>query len=313
MVATAPVRVADVGGWTDTWFASTGAVCNVAVGPGARVEVRPRDDDRVTIAAPQVTSTDLLRRAVSATGATGVDVVAGTAVPPGSSLGTSASVLVALLAALDVAIGRGQPGPVSDPDGLARRAWEVETVHAGRESGVQDQVAAAHGGVSAIVVDGFPHWRHRPVPPPSDLADRLRTVHLPGGRDSSDLHRRVIARAESGDGVVATVLERLAALARDAVDALDRGDLEAWGAALTGATEAQARLHPSLVPPAARAAGEAAVAAGALGWKVDGAGGTGGTVTVVTGPDPTPVETVLASAGTLLDLAPSRGAVVDRA
>ena len=31
--ATAPVRVADVGGWTDTWFGSPGQVCSVAVGP----------------------------------------------------------------------------------------------------------------------------------------------------------------------------------------------------------------------------------------------------------------------------------------
>jgi len=38
--ASAPVRTADVGGWTDTWFASTGLVCNVAIEQRARVTVR---------------------------------------------------------------------------------------------------------------------------------------------------------------------------------------------------------------------------------------------------------------------------------
>jgi hypothetical protein len=32
-----PVRVCDVGGWTDTWFAHHGLVCSLAVGPGVSV------------------------------------------------------------------------------------------------------------------------------------------------------------------------------------------------------------------------------------------------------------------------------------
>lgn len=35
--AHAPVRVCDVGGWTDTWFGSPGQVCSVAVSPGVEV------------------------------------------------------------------------------------------------------------------------------------------------------------------------------------------------------------------------------------------------------------------------------------
>jgi D-glycero-alpha-D-manno-heptose-7-phosphate kinase len=44
-VATAPVRIADVGGWTDTWFGSPGRVCHLAVGPGVRVEATLLDAD----------------------------------------------------------------------------------------------------------------------------------------------------------------------------------------------------------------------------------------------------------------------------
>ena len=35
--AHAPVRVCDVGGWTDTWFGSPGQVCSIAVSPGVQV------------------------------------------------------------------------------------------------------------------------------------------------------------------------------------------------------------------------------------------------------------------------------------
>ena len=51
-------------------------------------------------------------------------------------------------------------------------------------------------------------------------------------------------------------------------------------------TDAQARLHPDLVSAQAQAAIDAARANGALGWKVNGAGGEGGSVTVLCGADP---------------------------
>jgi D-glycero-alpha-D-manno-heptose-7-phosphate kinase len=50
-------------------------------------------------------------------------------------------------------------------------------------------------------------------------------------------------------------------------------------------TEAQGRLHPGLVSGEARAAIEVATANDALGWKVNGAGGEGGSVTLLCGPD----------------------------
>ncbi|QYG92343.1 GHMP kinase [Iamia sp. SCSIO 61187] len=308
VVATAPVRVADVGGWTDTWFAGGGAVCNVAVGPGARVEVRRRDDAEVRLVHPQVGDGALLRHAVAAWGGEGVDVHVSAAVPPGSSLGTSAAVLVALVAAL-AAID----GETLAPDEAARRAHEVETQAAGRESGVQDHVAAAHGGVSWIEVGPFPQWRRSAVAAPAGLAERLVTVHLGGAHDSSARHRVVIARAEAGDGHVHRVLADLTALAGNARDALTAGDLDAWGAVLTEATEAQARLHPDLVSADARAVGAAALAHGAAGWKVNGAGGTGGSVTIVGPGDGRARERLVAAlplGPTVLPLAPAVGLAV---
>ncbi len=308
VVATAPVRVADVGGWTDTWFAAEGAVCNIAVGPGARVEVRRRDDHAVALVHPQVEDGSLLRLAVEHAGVVGVDVHVSTAVPPGSSLGGSASVLVALVAALAAVAGEDLA-----PDEAARRAHHVETAVAGRESGVQDHVAAAHGGVSWIEVGPFPAWRRAPIAAPPGLAGRLLTVHLGGAHDSSALHRGVIARAEAGDGHVHRVLAELAGLAGEARDRLVAGDVDGWGAVLTAGTEAQARLHPALVGDDARGLGQLALAHGAAGWKVNGAGGAGGSVTLVAPGDAGRRAALLAAlpaGAAVLDLAPSGGLTI---
>jgi D-glycero-alpha-D-manno-heptose-7-phosphate kinase len=50
-------------------------------------------------------------------------------------------------------------------------------------------------------------------------------------------------------------------------------------------TDAQAHLHPALVGPNHRKVIAIARRHGAVGWKVNGAGGAGGSVTLLSGPD----------------------------
>ena len=64
-------------------------------------------------------------------------------------------------------------------------------------------------------------------------------------------------------------------------DALYADDFIALGAAMVENTEAQARLHPALISPEAAKVIEIAKAHGALGWKVNGAGGDGGSLTIL--------------------------------
>lgn len=264
---TAPVRVCDAGGWTDTWFAGTGQVCNLAVRPGVRVEVVSRDDDEVTYELPP---TPLLEAAAAEAGARGVHISVRSMVPPGSSLGTSAAVTVALLAALGV--------PRRE---LASRAHRVETERLGQQSGLQDQAAAAYGGASWIEIT-YPSARRGAIAVPGhawrDLDERLLTVFL-GVHQSSDVHEQVI----TGLATDPTALETLRRCAHLAAAALSAGNLAAYGDALVANTEAQRALHPGLVNDDAQAVIEAASVAGALGWKVNGAGGDGGTVTIVCG------------------------------
>ena len=76
-------------------------------------------------------------------------------------------------------------------------------------------------------------------------------------------------------------LGRLSTLADEAAGALRSGAVDTWAEVLTACTEGQRALHPALVGRAHTAAIEVAQHERAIGWKVNGAGGDGGSLTVV--------------------------------
>jgi len=301
--AQAPVRVLDAGGWTDTWFSGHGWVCHLAVEPGAEVVAKVAADEPfgagvVRLQAPAYGDDytfspreppgrhPLLEAAVKRYAPPGVslEVSVESAVPAGSSLGTSAAVGVALVAAL-LALA----GEELEPAALAQSAHELETVDLGRQSGVQDQVAAAFGGASLVRVGPYPHFEVEPLEPaPATwraLESQVVTAYLGEFHDSSAVHETVIAHLEGDSAAAERLLEPMREAAKRSARALAAGDLAAYGHAMAANTEAQAQLHTSLVNPLARQVISVAAGAGSLGWKVNGAGGPGGTVTVLGPPD----------------------------
>lgn len=330
----APVRVLDAGGWTDTWFAGGGKVCHLAVDDGSEVSARrsepgdsamvgtvdlavPAFGDRYRYALDESPGRHPLLEAVLRRWARPrceFEITVAAAVPSGSGLGTSASVVVALIGAL-----QALAGDISDPGTLARSAHQVETEDLGLQSGVQDQIAAAYGGANLLTIDTYPEVEVQALelaPATWDaLAHRLVTVYLGFPHSSSVLHEAVIAHLTSTDGE--KLLAALRAAASDAANALVAGDLDGYGEAMIANTEAQAALHPALVDPFARQVIELARRHGAAGWKVNGAGGEGGTVTVVGPDDPGELVKAIGSiAGlTVLPLRPARAGarVVDQA
>jgi len=80
-------------------------------------------------------------------------------------------------------------------------------------------------------------------------------------------------------------LEALRQAAADAKNAVLAGDLVGLGRAMAANTEAQRRLHPALISEPAQKVIDVAMACGASGWKINGAGGEGGSVTVLCGGD----------------------------
>ena len=168
-----------------------------------------------------------------------------------------------------------------DPVALAVRAHRIET-GLGWQAGVQDQHAAAHGGAARIFVN-YPDAVHERLVVPDSawaaLGERLITVYVGRPHSSSAVHEQVIARLESVESEPLLAPLRLAA--SRAARALEIGDLAAWGEALVANTDAQAALDPRLIGDDMHRLIAIARRHGAAGWKVNGAGGDGGSVTLL--------------------------------
>lgn len=204
--------------------------------------------------------------------------------PAGASTGTSAAVVVALLGALDRLTGGGR-----SPYDIARAAHAVETVHLQRQSGIQDQLCSAFGGVNFIEITDYPHAVVTRLPVPdflrTALQRRVALIYLGRPHSSSAVHEVVVQQLERL-GPECVHLQALRTAAEHARDAWIAGDLAALGRAMRDNTAAQAAMHPDLLHRDARRIIDIAEAHGAAGWKVNGAGGDGGSVTLLAGPAP---------------------------
>jgi D-glycero-alpha-D-manno-heptose-7-phosphate kinase len=299
----APIRICDNGGWTDTWFAGHGAIFNIGVYPYAEAQIkvfrRDQVNDRIVIHAENyghrfpvsVGQTNwshhpLLEAAIEymrLPDRIAFEVNIYSEAPAGASTGTSAAVTVALIGALDLLT----PGRMT-PYAVATTAQRIEVEMLGQQCGIQDQLCSAFGGINYIEMHAYPHASVSPLYIPNavwwELERRLLLIFLGRGHSSSQVHRKVIAELE-GAGPDCPKLEALRQTAGASRDAVYGGDFAALGRAMVSNTEAQAQLHPDLVGRDARTVIEIARAHGALGWKVNGAGGDGGSVTLLTGPE----------------------------
>ena len=299
----APIRICDNGGWTDTWFAEYGKIFNIGVYPYAEVqiEVYPLDSqsegERVIIYAENYgeryarhlnTGWDrhpLLEAAIERMGVpndVALQVIIYSEAPAGASTGTSAAVTVALIGALD----HLTPGRLT-PHEVAYVAQSVETEMLKQQCGIQDQLCAAYGGINYIEMFQYPYCSVSQIWVPNatwwELERRLALIYLGKTHHSSQVHERVIHHLEDA-GPTAKQLEALRATAEPSRDALYAGDFAALGQAMRQNTEAQRNLHPDLVSPDAQRVIDIAREHGALGWKANGAGGEGGSLTILCGP-----------------------------
>lgn len=295
----APIRVCDLGGWTDTWFAGHGKVFNIGVYPyvEVQIEVRPHEPgaERIVLYAenygeryavdtkrPGWDRHPLLEAAIKRVGVPedlSVQVTIFSEAPGGCSTGTSAAVTVALIGALD----RLTPGRLS-PHEVAYAAHAVEVEMLGQQSGIQDQLCAAYGGINFIEIQRYPHATVSQIHVPNaiwwELERRLLLIYLGKPHRSSAIHEKVIRHLED-QGPDAPALQPLRETAAQGRDAVYAGDFAALGHAMIANTKAQAALHPDLVGDAARRLIEIAQRHDAIGWKVNGAGGDGGSLTIL--------------------------------
>lgn len=304
--STAPIRICDIGGWTDTWFAGYGRIFNIGVYPYAEVQVSVSraqyERGRIVIHAenygerypiePSEKETSfshwrkhpLLEAAIEymrIPDDVDIEVAIYSDAPSGASTGTSAAVTVALIAALDALT----PGRLT-PHEIALVAQKVETELLHQQCGIQDQLCSAFGGINYIEMHQYPHASVSQIRVPDsiwwELERRLALVYLGKSHNSSRVHEMVIQGLENA-GPNCQQLEDLRSTAPQARDALYAGDFRMLGQSMINNTEAQRRLNPALVSTEAARVIEIARRHGAWGWKVNGAGGEGGSLTLLSG------------------------------
>lgn len=194
--------------------------------------------------------------------------------PPGSGLGSSSALVVAMLVTTCDLIGV-TPSPYE----LARLAWEVERVDLGMAGGWQDHYAAAFGGFNYMENRPKAQVVVNPLRIRRDVVAELEASLLLyfGGvsRLSSEViaeqQRNVVARDE--DALNATHALRDEAL--EMKDLLVVGDIPGFADSLLRGWEAKKRLASRITNPEIENAYQVAAAHGMLAGKVSGAGGGG--------------------------------------
>ena len=290
--ACAPLRISFAGGGTDVPpYPAThgGAVLSATISRSARARVRARPDHEY-----HVESLDLMARAAFAphelvfnghldlvkavlrelAPERGLDLTLATDAPPGSGLGSSSALVVAMLAAVGVAGGARW-----SPAELAQRAYQVERIDLKIEGGMQDQYAAAFGGLNFIEFHGEEDVTLRPLQVPAETVQELeRSLLLAwSGRSRTDdgILRRQVDGVLGGSARSLESLEAMKALATGMRDALLRGDLADFANGLHEGWRQKRRLASGIATPRLDELYAVGRRAGAAGGKVLGAGGGG--------------------------------------
>lgn len=289
----APVRICDIGGWTDTWYCPNGVVFNICVDLYSYVRIVPSSNNSITIISENLNlqteinnlkkieydgNLDLLKSAVKRMGIKkGAKIHVRTEAPPGCGTGTSASVAVALIAALAKFSEKKLK-----PEEIASLAHKLEVEELKLESGVQDQYAAALGGVNFMEI-AYPSAEVTPIPLNNkkicELESQLILVFL-SSRSSSEMHRAVIENYKMRDSNTLQSFEIIKNCAREMKRAIKSKDLVYMGELMNKNWEAQKKLHSLMVNTIIKKAEHIAMKNGAIGFKLNGAGG-GGSASII--------------------------------
>jgi D-glycero-alpha-D-manno-heptose-7-phosphate kinase len=203
----------------------------------------------------------------------GLSLFLASEIPPGTGLGSSSTVSVALAKALGTIVGRnlGQ-------DQLAEMASYIEIEKMGMPIGRQDQYAAAFGGLNVIYFepDGV---RVEPLNLDQDverqLERRIMLFYTGASRSAASILKDQQAETQRPTSETLAALHAIKGMAQTTVGLLRGGDLDGFGALLDESWQAKKRLARGVTNPRIDEAYTAARGHGALGGKIAGAGGGG--------------------------------------
>jgi D-glycero-alpha-D-manno-heptose-7-phosphate kinase len=290
--ARAPLRLSFCGGGTDVSpypEEHGGMVLSSTINHYAYASLRPRRDARITLASLDYDvvakydhprrmkfdgNLDLIKAVVrSFKPKRGADLWVHSDAPPGSGLGSSSTLVVALIGAM----AEWQRKKLSGYE-VAERAFHIERVDMGLAGGQQDQYAAAFGGFNLIEF----HRDSTLVNPLrirneiiAELEYRLLLCYMGQTRQSANIIERQVESYKQNKGGTVDALHRLKAETVEMKRALLMGDIDGMGELLHQAWENKKQLDKGISNSHVDRLYQLARKEGAIGGKMPGAGGGG--------------------------------------
>lgn len=289
--AKVPLRISFSGGGTDVMpYAEErgGCVLSATIDLYAFASLRARPDTEVQVVSEDGRATysspedlvfdghlDLVKACLRHMAPdTGLDLHLFCDAPPGSGLGSSSALVVAMLAS----VAEHAHKPMT-PYELARRAYEVERVDLRQAGGLQDQYACAFGGFNFIEFLGEDRVVVNPLRIPSDVANELHgsllLCYTGITRKSGGILRRQVEGYVARRPESVEAHDAIKALTLDLKEALLVGDLRRFAEILDASWHAKRGLAEGITNERIEELYAEARSAGALAGKLLGAGGGG--------------------------------------
>ncbi len=296
LIVRSPVRISFGGGGTDlpAYFESHGgAVLSTAINKYFYTIVGKRTDGHIQIISSDLrvfeTWKDISQMSVQESGSAleiplavlkelgcevAVDIFLASEIPPGTGLGSSASVCVNVLQAISTYLHM----PLSKYD-LAEKAFYVATKILGKPVGKQDEFAAAFGGLNFITFDqdGSTHVEPLKLAPEvtAALEQKLMLFFTGASHHSWSILKEQEASSRRRQGAAVESLHHIRRLAERMRQALEEGDLRQFGLLLHEGWEHKKKISSKISNPAIDRMYHIARDHGAIGGKITGAGGGG--------------------------------------
>lgn len=294
----APLRIGLAGGGTDVSPYSDqygGAILNVTISLSANASIEPTNDNKIIVEAldrkeqeifdcsnvlPINGKLDLLKGVYNRIQkdfpftTTGFRLSTFVDAPAGSGLGTSSTLVVAILGAFVEMLKL----PLGDYD-IAHLAYEIEREDLQLAGGKQDQYAATFGGVNfmefyegnRVIVN--PLRIHREYL--HELENNLVLYFTATSRESASIIKEQVKNVNSKNEKSIEAMHQLKEQSRTMKEALLKGKLNQIGEVLDFGFQQKRQMAANISNSSIEEIYTAAKAAGATGGKISGAGGGG--------------------------------------